>query len=184
MAGRGVFQLVLHGLEKELRLLALAVIIDGQSENITHLGIEPFFAGTDVADPFKQLVEVIRAELLGVAQALVVEHKALSHILGQNPAGPAPEMNTDIAAHPIADCQDPIEVIVIPLPFDLARALHLNCSEYPNSCFFIQLAVLIYVADVFTDRRFGNLVQVAHRPLRHCVCQEIIAVKGPRKVQW
>ena len=79
----------------------------------------------------------------------------------------SPEMDTDVAAHPITNRQNHIEVIEIPLPFHLTCAFHLNCSEFPNSCFFIQLAVLIYMADVFTDRRFGNLVQLAHGSLRH-----------------
>ena len=54
-------------------------------------------------------------------------------------------MDTDVAAHPITNRQNHIEVIEIPLPFHLTCAFHLNCSEFPNSCFFIQLAVLIYI---------------------------------------
>ena len=67
MTGCGILELVLYRFEEILSLNTLCIIIDRESKNIFDLLIESSFTCADIADPFEQLVEVIRSELLRVS---------------------------------------------------------------------------------------------------------------------
>ena len=126
MTRSGIFQLVLHRLEEILRDPALTVVVHRKGENLLDLLIDPLFAGPNVPDAFQQLIKVVGAEFPGIAQPLVIEDKALLHILGQHIAGPPAEVDAHVAPYPVAHGQNHIEIVEFYVAANLPGSFHLN----------------------------------------------------------
>ena len=170
MARGGIFQLVLHRLEEVLSDLAFAVVVHRECENLLDLLIHSLLTGTDIPNPLQQFIKVVSTEFTGIAQSLVIEGKALLHVLSQNAAGPPAEVYAHIAPHPITDGQNHVEIVVVALSGYLPGSFSLNCSEFPNSCFGFQFSIFKNIADMLTDGRLGYLVKLTHCFLSHPDC--------------
>ena len=145
-----------HRLEEVLSDLAFAVVVHRECENLLDLLIHSLLTGTDIPNPLQQFIKVVSTEFTGIAQSLVIEGKALLHVLSQNAAGPPAEVYAHIAPHPITDGQNHVEIVVVALSGYLPGSFSLNCSEFPNSCFGFQFSIFKNIADMLTDGRLGT----------------------------
>jgi hypothetical protein len=155
---RGVVHLVLHDPEVQRRLVSLRVVIDAGGVQVEQLPVEDLLRGADVEDAGKQFPPVpTTARLL---EQSVVHGEALAQVLLEHVGRPNPELCGNPAADAITNRQDHIKAVVGEVSRHLAPALESNCSEIPNSCLLVKLAVLEDVLDVLGDVRLGRLKQV------------------------
>ena len=129
MAVDGVVHLVLHRGKKLLGDSRLRVVIHAGGIDVRNLLIEAALARADVLQPLRQLIKVI-TPFTGVFQALVIQHKAFDDELLQLGIGPLPKAHTSLAAHPKAQGQHHLQVVVRYL---VAFAIGGSCSVKPNN---------------------------------------------------
>lgn len=122
----GIFQLVLYRFEKILGDWAFVVIVHREGENLFDFLIDPLFAGPDIPNTLQQLVKVVRTKFPGLRSRSSLSGKALLHILGQHPAGPAAEVYANTTPHSVANGQDHIQAIKLGVPPDSPATLGLN----------------------------------------------------------
>lgn len=114
--------LVLDGRVERLRQLCRRIVVDAAlGVDIRDLLVEPALRRADPADPFEELVEVVRAEVDGRLEALVVHDEALDQVLVQPCRGPLPEPCSLLGPNAIADRDDRRQVVVVDHAHDLAR---------------------------------------------------------------
>jgi hypothetical protein len=111
VAGDGPKHLVLHLLEEQLGGLGLAVVVHGRGVDVADLLVEALLRGADIADARQQLVEVVPAA--GLLEPGVVQHEALDQVFAQVGGGPLAELGAARGAHPVADGQDHVQVVVL-----------------------------------------------------------------------
>jgi len=148
--------LVPHRGEKLLCEWMAGVIIHAGCVDVGDLLVKAPLAVADVLQAAGQLVEIIPA-LAGVLQTLVLQHETLDEILLQLVIGPLAETHPHLAAHPKAQSQYHVQVVVSNL---ILFAVSGSCSEYPNNCIFIQFAIFKDVLDVLTDRALSLAEQL------------------------
>lgn len=151
----GEVELVLHDLEELDGLLGTGVVVDAGGVEIKDLPVEDLLAGPDVADAVQQFAPV--APSAEVLQFGVIHREALDEVLAQAFGGPDAELCSDLASDPVADRKDNVEVVVGQGASDLTGALLPNCSEFPNSCRWVDLALIEDVADVLADVGFRGM---------------------------
>lgn len=119
-----------------------AVLPRKTHSNVSYLLPDAAFAGADGTDALQQLAKVIlakgRAPLL---EALVIQGKALEHVLLEDAGGPDAKVGRPEGIDAIAYGNDGIEVVELCLPFYLPRAFRLNYREILGSCLFRQLPI-------------------------------------------
>ena len=106
-------QLVLYRCKEAASNLSILVVVDRTlSVDIGDLLIEPAFAGANVADAFKHLVEVILTkEILRILQTLVIHGKPLDDVLSKNLRCPDAEGSRTFRIDAVADCDDSIKIV-------------------------------------------------------------------------
>jgi len=81
-------ELVLHGREELAGERRAGIVVGGEGVDVGDLLVEAALAGTDFADPFEQVVEVILAEDgAALLEAFVIEDEALDHELAEGAGG-------------------------------------------------------------------------------------------------
>ena len=124
-------------LKKSGRSRGAGLIIGSESEDLPHPQVDPSLAAADVANAFKQLVEIIRhpTSIDGrVLAPLVVHGEALDEILAQALRGPAAELGAARGADRKANGEDGVQIVMLNDTGQLSAALLSNYSEFPNSC--------------------------------------------------
>ena len=105
-------QFVLHKRIKRLgRLAFLVVVVAALLKHIGNLLVGSAFAGTNLADAFQQLVEIVFTKRLSVFQHVVVQHKALCNIFFQGLGCPYTESRSLMGVDSVADGYYGIEII-------------------------------------------------------------------------
>lgn len=124
-----------------------------------HPEIHPAFAGADVADVLKQVVEVVRHARPGrILQPLIVEHEAFDKVFLEPHGGPLPELNSPLGAHAVTDGEDHLQAVVVNLPFYCPPALVLNYSILSNSCLWPKFTIGDDLLDVVVDGGDAHLI--------------------------
>ncbi len=155
LAGGGEVKLVLDDLEEFDRALLGGVVIGGEGKDLLDPQVHPALAGTDVANPLQQLVEVIgnAGPLDGrVLEPLVVHRESLDQVLPQPLRRPAAELRTARRAYSVADGQNCIQAVMLDQAANLAVSLTANYPEFPDSCLRVQLTFLQDVLEMLVDR--------------------------------
>ena len=129
LAVNGVMDLVLHRSEKILGERMVGVVIHAGCVDIGNFLIKAPLAGADVLQTAGQLIEIIPA-FAGFFQAHIIQHKALDDVLLQLVIGPLAEAHTNRAAHPKAQGQHHVQIVVGHL---VLFAIGGSCSEKPNN---------------------------------------------------
>ena len=153
----GIVNLILDFLEKLNRDFRLGVIVNTGRVDFKHLSIKHLLGSADVADAFQQLLEVSAAAQ--IFQALIIQSKALSHILLQNPRCPNTKLHAVLRFHTVADRNDDIKIIVIHL---IGLAVSGSCCKICNNCFSLQFALSENVLDMSGNGRLVSLKQLRH----------------------
>lgn len=92
-----------------------------------HPEIHPAFAGADVADALKQVVEVVRHARPGrILQPLIVEHEAFDEVFLEPHGGPLAELGAAQGTHPVANGQDHFQTIVFNRACNASGAFRTN----------------------------------------------------------
>src|SRR5260370_16231873 len=117
-------ELILDGLDVVLlHRCVMFVVRAALLEDVGDLYIKAPFAGANLPNPLKQLLEVIRTELLALLQPLVVQHEAFDDELSKRTCGPDSELSRLEAIHPVPDGDYHIEVVEINIPLNLPATL-------------------------------------------------------------
>jgi len=147
-------QLVLDGLEEQRGFFRAWTIVGRHREDLAHPQVHAPFAGTYVADAFKQFIEVVGDAGTfdrGILQPLVVHGESLHQVLAQALRCPLAELGTAGRPHPVAHGQDGLQTVVVQCPADLAIPLGLNYPEFPDSSFRFALLLVIDVGEVLAN---------------------------------
>ena len=99
-------------------------------------------------------------------EPLVVQRKALDHVLFQPLGRPAAELRGNQGFDAVADRNNDVKVIKRHLAIDLAGSFRSNLSEFPTGCHLVQFTLRIDVLDVLDDVASGRLEQLRHLLLR------------------
>lgn len=153
----GIVDFVLDFSEKLNGDFRLGVIINAGGLDFKYLTVKHLFGSADVADALQQFLEIATAAQ--ILQALIVQRKAFSHILPQNPRCPDTELHAALGFHTVADGNDDIEIIVIHL---IGFAVSGSCCKICNNCFPLQFALSENVLDMSGNGRFVTLKQLRH----------------------
>ena len=126
----GIMNLILDFLEKLNGDFRLGVIVNTGCVDIKHLTVKHLLGSADITDTLQQLLEVSAAAQ--IFQALIIQSKALSHILLQNPRCPNTKLHAALRLHTVANRNDDIEIIVIHL---ISLTVSGSCCKICNNCF-------------------------------------------------
>lgn len=153
----GEMQLVLHDLEEANGILAVRIIVHAVGVQIQHLPVQHLFRRTNVPDSIQQLFPVAAPAV--ALQPFVVQRKAFLHVFLQARRGPLAEMHTNLRPDSVTDGDDHVQVIMNNVARNLTATFILNCSEFPNSFFFRQFAVLKNMFNMLADIGFTAVIQ-------------------------
>ena len=121
-----VMKLVLDGREETAGNVRMNVIVGSRCEQIRHLLVGLPFTCTDLSDFFKKLVEVRLIEKFAVLQTFRVQQVASDHEVTKHFRRPLAESSSTLAVDAVADGNDGVEVVVLDLAIDRARAFLAN----------------------------------------------------------
>ncbi|MNT21090.1 hypothetical protein D3C72_1564140 [compost metagenome] len=124
MTRHRVEHLVLHLGKEQAGGRGVVGVVDRQSEQIADLLIETLFRRPNIPDAFKLFVEIVPSS--SVLQAFVVHDETLDQELFQMGCGPLTELRTARRLHPVAYCQDHVQVVELDGPPHLARPFESN----------------------------------------------------------
>ena len=153
----GIMNLILDFLEKLNGDFRLGVIVNTGCVDFKHLTVKHLLGSADITDTLQQLLEVSAAAQ--IFQALIIQSKALSHILLQNPRCPNTKLHAALRFHTVADRNDDIKIIVIHL---ISLTVSGSCCKICNNCFSLQFALSENVLDMSGNSRFVTLKQLRH----------------------
>ncbi|MDQ8182526.1 hypothetical protein QEH57_17785 [Pelagicoccus sp. SDUM812005] len=100
-----------------------------------------------------------------VPEPLVIHGEALAEVFLQTRLGPTPDLGAASRFYPKAGCENCFDIVVIDFPDDLSFALHANDPGIPDSCFFIELFLLIEVLEVLIDYTNVAILKLRHQGL-------------------
>jgi hypothetical protein len=162
-AGDGPVQLVLHSLEKRLRDLGIAVVVDAALLiDVGDLEIEAPLASPDGPDALQQVVKIILAKPLSLLQTLIVEYESFDQKLPEHLSRPDAKLRRLTAVDPVADGDDGVEIVELDFAGDLPRPFRLNYTKFSYSCHFIQFIRLINLLEVVIDGLYADAEQLSH----------------------
>ena len=99
-------------------------------------------------------------------QAVNIHRPALDGVVLDDLPRPLAELHGALIVHLEADGNDHLQIVVRDLAIDLACALRLNYSEFPNSCLFRKFTVGVDFFDMLIDSRQADIIQHCHHLLR------------------
>ena len=111
------------------------------------LRADQLLVGQGAGKQVERLLELNAAFL----QSLLVEAVTLHQMLTQYAGGPLAEAGGASGADPVAYRDDDVEIVVLELPFDLARSFLTNYREILGSCRLVQLLVFKDIFQVQAD---------------------------------
>ena len=97
----GIVDFVLDFFEKLNGDFRSWVIVNAGGLDFKYLTVKHLFGSADVADTLQQLLEIATAAQ--IFQTLIVQRKAFSHILFQNPRCPNTKLHAALGFHTVAD---------------------------------------------------------------------------------
>ena len=166
----GIMNLVLDFLEKLNGDFRLGIIVNTGRVDFKHLTVKHLFGSADIADTLQQLLEVSAAAQ--IFQALIIQSKAFSHILLQNPRCPNTKLHAALRLHTVADRNDDIKIIIIDI---IHFSVGSSVGKFCPYCCLLKLSLFENVSHVLANHTSITLKQLCHlvngQPNR-------IAVKG------
>ena len=140
-----------------------AVLPRKTHSNVSYLLPDAALAGADGADALQQLAKVILAKgRASLFEALVIQGKALEHILLEDAGGPDAKVGRPAGIDAIAYGNDGIEIVEIKGSFDLSLALLLNYFHFGKSCLGVQLSFRENIGEMLGNCRNFNPEQLRH----------------------
>ena len=128
----GVMQFVLYGGEKLFCNRTVHIIVCAAlGVYVRDFLIKAPFTGANVADAFQLFFKIILPEeVLRLFQALIVHDIALDNVLLQDSVCPDAEHGGFFGVHPIADCNDRVQIIV---PRGIVFSVSRSCFQNGNN---------------------------------------------------
>ncbi len=167
MAGYRIMKLVLYmSVELPCKIRFRIIINAAFGKNVGNLLIYPPFTGTNRANSFEQLMEIIFSKISTVFQAFIIQGKSFDDILFNQFGCPYPELGSFGGIYPITNRYNGVEIVEFNLSLYLTFTLLLNCFQNGNSCLFLELATVINVIKVFGNGGNAHTKQLCNSFLR------------------
>ena len=153
----GIMNFILDFLEKLNGDFRLGVIVNTGGVDFKHLSIKHLFGSADIADTLQQLLEVSAATQ--IFQALIIQSKAFSHILLQNPRCPNTKLHAALRFHTVADRNDDIKIIIIDI---IHFSVGSSVGKFCPYCCLLKLSLFENVSHVLANHTSITLKQLCH----------------------
>lgn len=135
-------ELILYPCKKLLCGFRRGVVVQRSGIDVRDFLVEPPLGKTDLANPLQQVVEVLpRQHRAAVFQPLIVHGPALNGVILDDAVRPLAELHSTVIVDLEPNSNNHLQVVVQDVAADLAAALGLNYSEFPNSCRFLQFII-------------------------------------------